>query len=214
MTRAPAVRRLWQSTPRFARGTAVVVAAVALVAAWTVSVRSAADDWPDEAGRLMRVLELGPTATIAEIGAGRGELTLEMARRVPDGRVYSTEIDRNRLEDIEQAVAKADLRNVTVLEAGARTSNLPEGCCDAVYMREVYHHFADGSAVTASLHRALKPGGRFAVIDFPERGPAGGDCHCIPKKDLIAQVTAQGFEVVADQDRWSGTHYLVVFRKR
>ena len=190
------------------------MAAVALAAALAVSVRSASDDWPDEAARLVRVLEIGPAATIAEIGAGRGELTVEMARRLPDGRLFSTEIDRNRLEDIERAAEKAGVRNVTVLEAGARESNLPEGCCDAVYMREVYHHFADGPAVTATIHRALKPGGRLAVIDFPERGPAGSNCHCIPKKDLIAQVTAQGFEAVADQDRWSGTHYLVVFRKR
>ena len=201
---------------RTQRPPAWAVAALFVVVAFavTVPVRSAADDWPDEAERLARVLALGPAATIAEVGAGRGELSVEIAKRVPDGRVFSTEIDRARIGDIERTVAKAGLHNVTVIEAGARDSNLPEGCCDAVFMREVYHHFDDGAATTATIHRALRPGGLLAVIDYPERGPSDGNCHCIAKKALIAQVSAQGFEVVEDQDRWSGIRYLVVFRKR
>jgi ubiquinone/menaquinone biosynthesis C-methylase UbiE len=172
------------------------------------------DDWPDEARRLAGLLAMSRSATLAEIGAGKGDLTVEMARRVPEGRVFSTEIDRDRLGDIERAVASAGLRNVTVIEAGDRDSRLPEGCCDVVYMREVYHHFDDGPVMTSTIHRALKPGGLLAVIDYPERGPADGNCHCIPKPALIAQVTAQGFDVVEDEDRWSGTRYLVVFRRR
>ena len=201
---------------RTRRTRAWTVVALFLVVGFTVAVpgRSASDDWPDEAERLTRVLSIGSTATIAEVGAGRGELSVEMAKRLPDGRVFSTEIDRARIRDIEDAVTKAGLRNVTVVEAGARDSNLAEGCCDAVYMREVYHHFEDGAAMTATIHRALRPGGLMAVIDYPERGPSGGNCHCIAKKALIEQVSTQGFEVVEDQDRWSGIRYLVVFRKR
>lgn len=175
----------------------------------------AADDWADEAARLAKVLRMHSAMTLAEVGAGRGDLTVEMARRVPEGRVYSTEIDRARLRDIERAVADARLSNVTVLEAGERESQLPPGCCDAVFMREVYHHFADPSYTTSTIHRALKSGGLLAVIDYPKRGELyGGNCHCMPKDTLIAQVTAQGFEVVADEDAWAGIRYLVVFRKR
>ena len=173
-----------------------------------------AEDWTDEARRLLKVLALPASATVAEVGAGKGDLTIEMAKRLPEGRVYSTEIDADRIADIKRAVGNAALRNVSVLEAGRLDSNLPEGCCDAVYMREVYHHFEDGPGTTATIHRALKPNGLLAVIDYPERGPAGGNCHCIAKAALIAQVTAQGFEVVTDEDEWSGVRYLVVFRRR
>jgi predicted methyltransferase len=81
-------------------------------------------------------------------------------------------------------------------------------------MREVYHHFDAAASITASIHRALKPGGRLAIIDFPERDARGGDCHCIAKPELIRQVTGQGFEVVEEVDRWTSSHYLVLFRKR
>jgi SAM-dependent methyltransferase len=138
-----------------------------------------------------------------------------MARRLaPAGRVYSTEIDARRLEDIRSAVAEARLQNVTVLEGATRTSNLPEGCCDAVYMREVYHHFEDPEPMVASLRAALKPGGLLAVIDYPERGRSGGNCHCIDQRTLVDQLTSWGFEAVTQEDRWAGTRYLAVFRKR
>lgn len=174
----------------------------------------AADDWPDEARRLTQVLRVGSATVLAEVGAGRGDLAVEMAARVPQGHLYATELDPARLADVKRAVADAKLSNVTVLEAGERESRLPEGCCDAVFMREVYHHFSDPAFTTATLHRALKPGGLLAVIDYPQRGAFGGDCHCIGQERLIELVTPQGFEVVSREDGWAGSRYLVVFRKR
>jgi len=194
---------------------ALSVAIVVALAAVAVSARRVADDWTDEAQRLIRLTSLRVDMTAAEIGAGRGELSVEVARHLAQGgRLYSTEIDRNRLADIRRAVSDAGLANVTVLEAGAREANLPEGCCDLVYMREVYHHFDEAASITASIHRALRPGGRLAIIDFPERQSWGGNCHCIAKAELIRQVSAQGFDVEREIDRWTSSHYLVLFRKR
>jgi ubiquinone/menaquinone biosynthesis C-methylase UbiE len=173
------------------------------------------DDWPDEASRLASVIALQPDMTLAEVGAGHGELTVEMAKRLgPGGRLFSTEIDPRRLEDIRAAVERAGLANVTVITAGEREANLPAGCCDAIFMREVYHHFSDPQGMVESLRRALKPGGMLVVIDFPSRGPSGANCHCIDKAELTRQVTAHGFEPVGDEDRWSGTRYLAAFRRQ
>lgn len=172
------------------------------------------DDWKGEADRLMRVLALTPGMTAAEIGAGRGELTVEMARRLgADGRLYSTEIDERRRDDIRRAIDAARLANVTVVAAGERDTNLADGCCDASYMREVFHHFADRPQMAANLRRALKPGGLMAIIDYPTRNNYGGDCHCIDKAELIRIVTGAGFELVTQEDRWAGIRYLVVFRR-
>ncbi len=192
---------------------------LSLVAGLLICVPSATcaaldDDWSDEADRLMQELALTPGMTVAEIGAGRGELTVEMARRLgPRGRVVSTEIDAARLDDIRRAVARASLDNVTVITAGERDTNLEAECCDAIYMREVFHHFSDPAQATASLRRALKPGGLLAVIDYPQRGPRGSSCHCIEKAELIQLVTAHGFERVREKDGWAGIRYLVVFRR-
>lgn len=213
-------RRVRPAVPRVA---IVAVAAVAAVAGLVVHsgqadhllARVRGDDWSGEADRLVDLLNLEPGMAVADVGAGRGELAIEMAKRLGvSGRVYATEIDPVRLDDIRRAVRDAGLGTVTVVTAGDRDSNLPDACCDAIYLREVYHHFSDPAFTTTTLHRALKPGGRLAVIDYPQRGTSGGNCHCIDKQELIRQVTAAGFDHVSDQDRWSGSRYIVVFRKR
>jgi len=37
-----------------------------------------------------------------------------------------------------------------VLPAGEHATNLPAGCCDAVFMRRVYHHLSDPEGIAAA----------------------------------------------------------------
>jgi predicted methyltransferase len=112
-------------------------------------------------------------------------------------------------------VANAGLTNVTVVEAGERTTSLEPGCCDAIYMRRVYHHFTDAPAINASLHAALKPGGRLVIIEFDPDGPIGMFTRMgLTQAQLIEQVSAAGFSVVSagEWPRWE--HYVAVFERR
>src|SRR5690349_12788978 len=125
----------------------------------------ARDTNPAEAARLAEILDWKPGRVIAEIGAGEGQMTVAAAGRVgPSGRVFSTELNPKRLADIPKAAARRHLANITVIQAGEANSNLPAGCCDAVFMRDVYHHFTHPAEIDASLYRALRPGGLLAVI--------------------------------------------------
>ena len=56
------------------------------------------------------------------------------------------------------------------MAGAADRTNLPDGACDAIFMRNVYHHFAAPGPMSASLAAALKPGGRLAVVDFRPPG--------------------------------------------
>ena len=56
------------------------------------------------------------------------------------------------------------------MAGAADRTNLPDGACDAIFMRNVYHHFAAPGPMSASLAAALKPGGRVAVVDFRPPG--------------------------------------------
>jgi len=87
-------------------------------------------------------------------------------------------------------------------------TNFPEGCCDAIFMRNVYHHFGDPPAMNGSLLKSLKPGGRLAVIDFtPPPQPNGGENppghraednhHGVTAATVERELKAAGFEIVA-----------------
>jgi ubiquinone/menaquinone biosynthesis C-methylase UbiE len=156
---------------------------------------------------LVDVLKLSPGSVVGEIGAGGGELSLGIAKRVaPGGRVISSELGAARVQSLRSAIGK-NADNVTVIEGHETRTNFPDGCCDAVFMRNVYHHFGDPPAMNASILRALKPGGRVAVIDFQPRGdvtaPPGkrGDdaTHGVTPATVEAELGAAGFQIVKSE---------------
>ena len=171
-----------------------------------------------EMPRLREALALRTGMVVADVGAGKGQLTLALAEAVgPAGHVFSSEIDPARLRALREAAAEARL-NVTVVEAKASESGLSAGCCDAIVLRRVYHHLTDPAATNASLLRALRPGGLLAVIDIPppfflpDRSSLG-----IAPQIVINEVTASGFEMLQLRTDWPGRgpfeSYCALFRK-
>ena len=175
-----------------------------------------------ESQRLEEVLSLAPGKIVADVGAGEGEWTLEIARRVgPTGRVFATEIDPERIREIRKAVAEAGVANVTIIEGTPDDTRLPTGCCDAIFLRHVYHHITDPAAMNASLLRALRPGGFVAVIDFnpptrllpvPDGVPENRRAHGMPIDVLVEEMTARGFGVSQRIEDWFRFDYCVVFQ--
>src|SRR5262249_29274828 len=70
-----------------------------------------------EMPRLRQELTLAPGMSVADVGAGRGEMTVAIAAEIgPTGHVYATDIDPEALEQIRARVAAAALQNVTILQ--------------------------------------------------------------------------------------------------
>jgi len=191
----------------------------ALAAGLAVGVRGEATE---EIGRLAGLMGWKAGTVAADIGAGDGKYTLAAAERVgAAGRVYATEIDAKKLEELKTQVAKRKLGNVLVLESKEADTNLPAGCCDAIFLRHVYHHLTKPAEFDASLVRSLKPGGRLAIIDFPARAgldpvegvPSNRGGHGIPQKIVIEELSAAGLQVEKIVNDWPENDYCVLFVK-
>jgi precorrin-6B methylase 2 len=123
-----------------------------------------------EVPELVKLLALTPGMSVADVGAGFGAWTVRLARVVgPSGRIFATDIGAAQLTALRDYAKREGLMNVTVLEGAARTTNLPALCCDAILIRDAYHHLTQPEDVIKSMAAALKPNGRLAVIDFPPR---------------------------------------------
>jgi ubiquinone/menaquinone biosynthesis C-methylase UbiE len=194
-----------------------VTVCIVLIAATAVS----AQVYENDAEWLIDVLQLREGSTLADIGAGGGELTLILANHVgPKGQVYSTELGDEALRELRGAVDATSRSNIDVIAGAPDETNLPAACCDALVMRRVYHHIEDPPAMNASLLRSLKPGGRLAVIDFEPRGsesktPEGRDQgrqHGVTLKTVTEELTRAGFTVVSSENK-SGRDIYVVAEK-
>ena len=182
----------------------------------------AQDEFATDARRLAPAIQLHQGQTVADIGAGGGQLAVELAREVgPSGRVYATELEEGRRRDIREAAKSAGLKNVEVLEARATSTNLPERCCDALVMRRVYHHIGNPSLMNASMLASLKPGGFLAIIDFPpdsaeSADPDGrdeGEQHGVMSATVARELGEAGFEVVTVEKGEGTDRYMVVARR-
>src|SRR5687767_3692916 len=108
---------------------AVAVAAAVLVANAALHAQEAS--LTSEVSRLVALLELRSNSVVGDLGAGSGEVSIEIARQLgPTSRVYGTDINAQRIAEIKEAATKAGLKNVVVLEGAPASTNLPEACCD------------------------------------------------------------------------------------
>ena len=205
-----------------------------MCAVFAVGVRG---DAAGEIGRLAELMRWGTSeapfaaqgeqgkrgTVVADIGAGDGSYAFAAVGLVgAAGRVYATEIDVKKLAELRAEVAKRKLTNVIVVESKEADTNLPAGCCDAIYLRRVYHHLTKPAEFDAALVRSLKSGGRLAIIDFPPRTgldpvegvPSNRGGHGIPEKIVIEELKAAGLTVEKIVEDWPENDYCVVFVKK
>src|SRR5882672_10301680 len=194
----------------------LVALAFAAAAVFAVGVRG------DAAEEVKRLAELMGWKA-GTIGAGDGKYTFAAVERVGvSGKVYATEIDAKKLEELRSEVAKRKLGNVIVVESKEAETNLPAACCDAIFLRRVYHHLTKPAEFDASLARSLKSGGRLAIIDFAPRSglepvqgvPSNRGGHGIPQKIAIEELSSAGLQVEKIVNDWPEDSYCVLFVKR
>jgi ubiquinone/menaquinone biosynthesis C-methylase UbiE len=161
-------------------------------------------------------------STVCEVGAGDGELSIAAARLVgPEGRIYASELGANRVKALQEKIAKSGFAQITVVAGDDVRTNFPDEGCDALFMRDVYHHFMEPAAMNASISMALKPGGRVAILDFTP--PPGSEARCpadrskdgmhgIRPETLERELKEAGFEPASSDvggQRW----FMIVMSK-
>lgn len=179
-----------------------------------------------EMPELTKLFELKPGMSVADVGAGFGAWTTRFSKVVgPTGRVYATDIGAAQLAALRESTKRDGLTNVTVLEGAVNSTNLPAQCCDAILIRDAYHHLTQPEAIVKSLAAALKPGGRLAVIDFPPRPktevptgvPADRLGHGVPP-EVVQREVSGALTYERTISAWApgsepASLYLVLFRK-
>ena len=170
---------------------------------------SAQTDAQTEFRQIAELLSLNPGMVVADVGAGDGSWSLLLATGVgPEGHVFATDVRPEFVAGIKATTAMQ--KNVTVLLGSQADTTLPRECCDAILLRLVYHAFRNPNAMRESLARALRPGGRILIIDFPGGVWAGPTAAVL--EEQMAEVGCTRVDV---HESWQGQQgvFAVLFRK-
>jgi ubiquinone/menaquinone biosynthesis C-methylase UbiE len=153
---------------------------------------------------VVMALNLKPTDTIADIGAGTGYFARRFAHHA--GKVYAVDIDKKLL-----AIAAKDApANLETVLAAPDDPRLPEHSVDIVFFCDVLHHIENRAAYYPKLATALKPGGRIVVIDFYKKEMPIGPPPSMKLSDeeVIAEFRNAGFTVAKRLDILPYQYYL------
>jgi ubiquinone/menaquinone biosynthesis C-methylase UbiE len=116
---------------------------------------------------IAKALRLRPGQSVADIGAGTGLYVPFLAQAVgPEGKVFAVDIAPAFVEHIAKRAKESKLPQVRASLGTERSIELPANSVDVAFTSDAYHHFVHYQDMLASIHKALKPGGEFIVLDF------------------------------------------------
>jgi SAM-dependent methyltransferase len=149
---------------------------------WLERLGRGLDEQPQQA---MRLLDLEPTDTVADIGAGTGYFSSRISPLVPDGKVFAVDIQPEMLDIIRQKQREEGLDNIEPIQGSVDNPNLPPESVDLALMVDAYHEFAYPYEMMTALVEALKPGGRVVLAEYRGENPF------LPIKRLHKMTTQQ-----------------------
>ena len=182
-------------------------------AAWLERDDRALEERPD---LLLGALTIAPDATIADIGAGTGYFTFRLAERVPQGRVFAVDIQREMLAIVEARADRDGVRNVEPVLGTESDPNLPDQSVDLSLLVDAYHEFAYPREMLAALFQATRPGGRIVLVEYRAEDPDVPirALHKMTETQARREVEAAGFRFVSNSTVLPQQHLLVFERPR
>ncbi len=133
-------------------------------------------------------LQLREDFRVLEIGPGPGFFSVEVARRVPRGRLELFDVQREMLAKARRKLERAPLRNTGCVQGDARTLPYRDATFDVAFLIAVLGEIADPPAGVREVYRVLRPGGLLSVTELP------GDPDFTPLDALRTLAEQAGFQ--------------------
>ncbi len=113
---------------------------------------------------LLQAAAITPGERVLDVGCGNGASTREAARMAEPGEVVGIDLSTAMLSNAERRSAAAGLTNVTFVRGDAQVYDFAPESFDVIISNAGAMFFDDKVAAFTNLRRALRPGGRIALM--------------------------------------------------
>ena len=165
---------------------------------------------------VIHALNLKSGEVIADIGAGSGYFTFQLARHVGDkGKVYAVDVSPEMILHINRRIRELKANNVVTLLADPDDPLLPDRSVNRFFFSDSWHHIENQSKYLSLMKRMLKPSGEVVMIDFHKKElPVGPPMQMkIAREDLIKQLDGNGYRLTKEHT-FLPYQYFLVFAPR
>lgn len=120
---------------------------------------------------VFRILNLKGNEVIVDSGCGSGFYSLELGKKLVDGKVISVDISHEMLDKLRKQVDKKGLdKQIEIREGDCSNLPLQDNSADIGIIVAVWHHLKNPIKANQELFRVIKPSGRIVAIDFKDGG--------------------------------------------
>jgi ubiquinone/menaquinone biosynthesis C-methylase UbiE len=168
-----------------------------------------ARDRTGEADEVMRLAEVSPAMSVADVGAGEGYYTVRLSPIVgPRGRVLAEDIMPETRDHLAQRVQRENLDNVAVRLGQPANALLPQHSFDRIFLVHVYHEVSQPYEFLWHLREGLKGGGLIIVVDSDRPVKR----HGIPPRRLMCEFASIGLSPVKTSRLAGSDAYFIAFK--
>lgn len=104
---------------------------------------------------------------ILDIGAGSGNFSLPIARKLKQGKIYCLDLSSEMTDFLQKKAKQKSLQNaIRVLNCDAAATGLEDCSIDWVVSGNCMHEMPHPEKILAEMRRVLKPRGAAFIVDF------------------------------------------------
>jgi SAM-dependent methyltransferase len=108
---------------------------------------------------------LKPGDRLLDVGMGPGTITLDLARRVGDGRVTGIDSAEAAVLATRRLAAEEEVANLTAEVGNVYALGYPDQIFDVAHAHQVLQHLSDPVTALGEMRRVVRPGGLVAARD-------------------------------------------------
>lgn len=116
--------------------------------------------------QLIKRIELKDDLQVMEVGAGPGYFSLEVAKRLPQGKLVLADIQQEMLDYAKKRIDKKGLTNVTYYLCNGKTFEFEDNTFDRIYLVTVIGEVENKDDYMQEFHRILKKGGILSISEL------------------------------------------------
>ncbi|MDB4474283.1 methyltransferase domain-containing protein [Opitutaceae bacterium] len=189
-----------------------------VVASWVERLEREGREVADNRDAIVARIGIKPGMEIADIGTGTGLFLPALSAAVGDkGNIYAVDIIEKFLAHVDTHIGRRGWTNVETVLCTERSAELAPNSVDLAFICNVYHHFEYPKDTLASLHKALRKGGRIVLVDFKRIPGESADWilnHMRAGQEVFeTEITQAGFTKTEEITDLLDDNYFVIFEK-
>jgi len=116
--------------------------------------------------KILNTIGLKSNDIFLDIGAGTGFFAIPASQLLVYGKVMATDTQEEMLRLLSHKIKEKNINNIEIILSKENDPSVPKESATVAFMSFVLHEVENKKEMLSNIHKALKRGGKIAIIEF------------------------------------------------